>query len=215
MQTTLPVKTFPAYIKYVAMALLAAACNMHLLRGEAPSSLIFTIDGIASGEWYRLITHPLVHVSWYHLSLDALCMTLLYAALPFNRCRKLAAVVLCGAASLSYSLLASPYIGSVGYCGLSGIAHGFMFLTGWAWLFAPSRDTSKTAIMTRIIGLLFCLISLAKSLWEVSSGHILFAGSHSGYLGTPIVHSHLGGVLGGMVSALLLTSWKTKLSNTR
>jgi membrane associated rhomboid family serine protease len=195
----------PARLLYLSVALLAAACNLHLLRGAAPSTLIFRIDRVLDGQWYRLLTHPLVHVSWYHLLLDTTCMGLLFHAVRLPPGQKLAAVLFCGSASLGCAILWSPDIARTGFCGLSGIAHGFMFLAGWLWVFAPGshdRDHRGTA---RLAGLVFCLVSLGKSLYEVHLGQILFQGGHTGSLGVPIVHSHLGGVIGGMLSALLFS----------
>jgi hypothetical protein len=130
-------------------------------------------------------------------------MLLLFAAADLSTTKKLMAAAICTTTSLLYSLAASPHIASTGYCGLSGIAHGFMFLVGWLWLTQRRTDERSGSDASRVLGLLFCLISLTKSLWEVHTGQILFIGSHPGYLGTPIVHAHLGGVIGGFLSALL------------
>ena len=194
----------PAHLLCAAVMLLTALCNLHLLRGTEPSPLIFTLDGIRQGEWYRLITHPLVHVSGYHLILDGLCMCLLFRAADLPIFRKLGATAICGVTSLVYAVSASPHIATTGYCGLSGIAHGFMFLVGWQWFFAGFCASRSGRNAQTPLGILFCLVVLAKSLWEVHTGQVLFRGSHYGDLGTPIVHAHLGGVFGGFISALLM-----------
>jgi membrane associated rhomboid family serine protease len=197
-------KIQPNHLLYTIFALLVAACNLHLLRGVAPSTFTFQINNVIAGEYYRLLTHPLSHASWYHLALDGLCMILLYRTAKATTWQKLIALPICATSSLLYSLYQSPHIGSTGYCGLSGIAHGFMFLVGWLWLFSTGDKETPEWHPERLLGLLFCLISLGKSLWEVHTGQILFADNHTKYLGgVPIVHSHLGGVIGGLFTVLL------------
>jgi rhomboid family GlyGly-CTERM serine protease len=203
MLKTLKQKIQPIHLLYTTITLLAVACNTHLLRGVAPSTFIFRTDNVLAGEWYRLFTHPLVHGSWYHLLLDWLCMILLYQAARTTTWQKLIALPICTTSSLALSLAESPDIAATGYCGLSGIAHGFMFLVGWLWLFPKEKKLRSGWNSERMLGLLFCLVSLGKSLWEVHTGQILFADNHAGYLGgVPIVHAHLGGVLGGFVTGL-------------
>lgn len=198
-------KLQPIHLLYTIIALLAAACNMHLLRGVAPSTFLFYTDNVLAGEWYRILTHPLVHASWYHLILDGLCMILLYRAARAATWQKMAAVLICVITSLLLSIAQSPRIATTGYCGLSGIAHGFMFLVGWLWMFPIDRVQRSGSGSERWLGLLFCLTSLGKSLWEVHTGQILFAANHAGYLGgIPIVHAHLGGVFGGLLTGVLI-----------
>lgn len=197
-------KLHPTHLLYTAIALLAAACNIHLLRGVAPSTFIYRTQDVLSGEWYRLFTHSLVHASWYHLILDGLCMILLYRAAKASTWQKLIALPICAASSLLFSIAQSPFIAATGYCGLSGIAHGFMFLVGWLWLFPMEKQQRSRSESERMLGLLFCLVSLGKSLWEVHTGQILFADNHTDYLGgVPIVHAHLGGVFGGLLTGIL------------
>jgi hypothetical protein len=45
--------------------------NLRLFSGTCPVEWIFLPARVASGEWWRVVTHPFVHVSWYHLLLDA------------------------------------------------------------------------------------------------------------------------------------------------
>lgn len=185
-------------------ALLVAGCNMHLWQGAPPSALIYRHGAVLAGDWYRLLTHVLVHVSWYHLLLDVGATCLLLAAMRTPVWQKLLAVMICGLTSLGYSLFASPIIYQTGFCGLSGIAHGLMFVVGGLWLFSPRTSFVGKVGVIRIVGFLFCLLSLGKSSFEVVSGQVLFAGAHQGQLGVPIVHSHLGGVFGGFLVVFLL-----------
>lgn len=182
----------------VGFILLLALCNRHLLGGAAPLGLIYRAEAVVQGELYRLLSHAFVHVSWYHLLLDAAAVVLLWAALarvpPLLR-------LLCAGICVLTSIMAvacfSPLVEEVGFCGLSGVAHGLMALTGLIEL--------KGAKQRRpVLGALFLVLSLGKGLYEVVAGDVLLIGFHGGELGIPLVHSHLGGALGGVLSYVVL-----------
>src|SRR6476659_2296856 len=42
-----------------------------VLWGSMWQSMVFQPVAVRSGEWWRVLTHPFVHVTWYHLLLDA------------------------------------------------------------------------------------------------------------------------------------------------
>src|SRR6266436_8323897 len=44
--------------------------NAPVLTGSCFTSLIFHSEAVRGGDWWRLLTHPFVHVTWYHLLLD-------------------------------------------------------------------------------------------------------------------------------------------------
>src|SRR5947207_1243830 len=55
-----------------AIALLLLVVNWPLLHGVCNSSLIFLPTQMCHGDWWRVLTHPLVHVTWLHLVLDGI-----------------------------------------------------------------------------------------------------------------------------------------------
>src|SRR5262245_26019153 len=55
----------------VLFALLLVCFNLSLWRGHLSTSFSFHPGSVLSGEWWRLLTYPWAHVSWYHLALDA------------------------------------------------------------------------------------------------------------------------------------------------
>src|SRR5438046_3274341 len=55
--------------------------NAPMLVGSCWSLMTFEKALVLEGEWWRLLTHPFVHVSWYHLLLDATGFLTLYASL--------------------------------------------------------------------------------------------------------------------------------------
>ncbi|MDD2461398.1 MAG: rhomboid family intramembrane serine protease [Kiritimatiellia bacterium] len=84
--------------------------------------------------WWRLLTASFVHVSAYHLALDAGAFLLLYHTLHEpSRPGRLLAVAACAAGSLAASLLTLAPDGSL--CGLSGVGHGLLAVSalsaGW------------------------------------------------------------------------------------
>ncbi len=181
-----------------AFALLVALFNFPLLTGSCSTRFMFHPDAVNGGEWWRVLTHPFVHVSWYHLVLDALAFFLAYAELQHRKLQeRLALVVATGAGSLMAALAASPLISTHGLCGLSGVAHG---LTAVISLEMLRHSNDK---LSRWSGLLCFLGVAGKSLLELITGDVLFASWHLGWLGTPIAACHAGGVLGALLVWLI------------
>jgi len=177
-----------------AFALLIALFNLPLLTGVFSTQFIYHPDAVNGGEWWRVFTHPFVHVSCYHLVLDALAFFLAYAELQ-HRCfpERLAFVAASSAGSLLAALVASPLIAAHGLCGLSGIAHGLTAVVSLEMLRRSDDPVSRWSG-------LFCFVGvIGKSLLELVTGQVLFASWHLGWLGTPIVASHAGGVLGALL----------------
>ncbi len=187
----------------IFFVLVLALCNLHLLVGAPPSLFIYRGDLVASGQWWRIFTHVFTHVSWYHLLLDASAVVIIWRELPATTWRKLSAAAFCAATALLAAILLSPDISHTGYCGLSGMAHGLMTWLGTCWiLMAMKKGNGKPDKLQFVIGLAVFLIILGKSLSEVATGHLLFQSLHPAHLGVPIVHAHLGGVIGGILFSI-------------
>ncbi len=185
----------------LGFTLLLVLLNLPLFAGGSTAALAFQADAVAAGEWWRLLTHPFLHVSWYHLVLDGTAFLVLYANLHAEqRWRRLTYVAASAAGSLVIALCASPLIATHGLCGLSGGAHGLMAVTALEMLVLPRADR-----FTRIAGIASFVAVTAKCLFELATGHAFFATLHFGLLGTPIVACHAGGILGGLVAMMLLT----------
>ena len=192
-----------SWLEAIVFMTLLVGCNLHLLTGGPPAALVYDQAAVLAGQWWRLFTHPLVHVSRYHLGLDALAVVILWRLMPLSVAAKIGTFLVCGIASLTGAVLFSPLIGQTGLCGLSGIAHGLMVVAGVLALrrfWAEGRRDLRAGFFGGIL----CAAGLGKSLVEVASGGALLAGLHGGDLGIPIVEAHLGGALGGLVAGLLL-----------
>ncbi|MEW6079265.1 MAG: rhombosortase [Thermodesulfobacteriota bacterium] len=174
---------------------LIGLCNFHLITGDSCGTLIFRWDRVTAGDVYRLVTHPFVHVSWYHFLLDAGAFFLLYTGLSEKRpSRRLLTVGICGFSGLLAPLIFAPEVYSQGLCGLSGIAHGLMAFSGLEMM----RD--KT---TARVGFICLAIVVVKSIYEAATGTMFFSFLLFGLCGIPIAVCHAGGVLGGIVSFIL------------
>jgi len=176
-----------------------ATCNISLVFGHPSLPLVFFPDAISSGGWWRLLTFPFVHVSWYHLLLDGVAFLMLWQGLE-ERSLRFRAVYLtgCWAGSLLLSLIASDLVATHGLCGLSGISHGLMGITALEMMALPLCERGKIIGATLFAGL------AAKCLWEMITGKVLLASFHLGSVGTPVVETHAGGLIGGVAAFTLL-----------
>jgi len=182
----------------LALCALIALANTHLLGGTLGPGLVFWPDAVLDGQWYRLLTFPFVHITWYHLLLDAGAFVLLYKEIEDTRLgERLIYLVLCGGFSLAAAWLASPLIATAGLCGLSGIAHGLMAIAALRMMSGENE---------RGIGLAMLAVVVLKAMYEALTGTVMFEFLHFGMCGSPVAVSHAGGVLGGILSYYLLAS---------
>ena len=165
--------------------------NFPLLKGTVNTALMYQSDPVASGQWWRLLTYPLVHISWYHLILDGLAFLLLYNSLhEKRRWVKLGIIASCSGVSLTIGLLMGE-VALMGLSGLSGVAHGLMAFSALEMTRLPGQRVWGWASLSLVMG---------KSLYEVATGEVVFAFMHMGLCGQPVAASHAGGVLGGMAA---------------
>jgi len=179
---------------WIIMLVLA---NFGLLFGQVPATnLMFDPAAVAAGEWWRVLTWPLAHVSRYHLLLDGSAFLLLYTGfeerLPL---RRLGLVFFTAAGSLLLPLAIAPEIYRYGLCGLSGIAHGLAT--------ASALEMLRHRQLKRIGSWLLSGL-LLKSCWELLSGTAFLQHLHLGDIGQPIVATHAGGVIGGLLGYIFI-----------
>ena len=173
------------------LAAAIAAANLPLLAGAPARALMFLPGRVVEGEWWRVLSYPFVHVSLYHLALDAGGFLLLYAGLKsLGAARRLWFAAASAAGSLA-AAFCSPALAAHGLCGLSGAAHGLMAVTGLEMMGAAGDRT------TRRMGALALALVAGKSVIEAATGSVFFVDWHFGDVGAPLALCHLGGVLGG------------------
>ena len=174
------------------LALLAAASILLLpeLAGDAArDALRFERSAIADGQWWRLLTAHLVHLSPGHALLNCAGLALMWAL--FARAWRPAGwllILLASAAAIDAGL----WWGSSTvqwYVGSSGVLHGVMAAGTLAHWRAREPDRVLLA------GFL-----LAKLAWEQTRGALPFAGSAVPVL----VDAHLYGAAGGLLAATAL-----------
>ena len=165
--------------------------NLHLFGGSYANLQIFFPESLHNGQWWRLFSHPFVHLTWYHLFLDAGAFFILYTGLQEKSVtRKLAITLICGSFSLIAALCFTPDIETKGLCGLSGIAHGLMAYSGLELI--HTRKSIR-------VGLFSFLLVFIKSIYEFINGEVVFTFMHMGLCGSPLAACHLGGVMGGII----------------
>jgi rhomboid family GlyGly-CTERM serine protease len=204
------VKARSKIIELSVFTAMLIAANFTLLFGHVCEPLAFFPAQVSTGEWWRVLTFPFVHVSGYHLLLDAGAFLLLYHGLREpSAIKRLGLVIACAASSLGVSLMSAQLTN--GLCGLSGVAHGLMAVSALELMQTKDNTLRPTGVS--------CLaIVVIKSLYEGLSGHVLFNSLHFGSVGNAVAICHAGGVLGGLCAyAVLRTTtgvrrhlnWKT------
>jgi rhomboid family GlyGly-CTERM serine protease len=180
----------------LVLLMIVLVFNSHLVGLGSGISSIFIPSAVKHGQWWRLFTHPFVHVTWYHLLLDAGAFFILYADLKKKSLpMKMFCLIACAGTSLAAALIFSPLIESRGLCGLSGTAHGLMAFSG--------LEMIKDGRSQRI-GLVSFMVVLIKSIYELITGAVVFDFMHMGLCGTPVAACHFGGVVGGILSFLTM-----------
>ncbi len=180
------------------LAAIILAVNIPLLWGGTASAFAFSLADVGSGEWWRVVTYPLVHVSWYHLLMDAGAFLGLVACLSDQSfARRVFYMLACTFGCLGVVVLASPNVSEIGLSGLSGPAHGLMAV--WSLLMMSARDKVRC-----VTGFGVFAVVVAKSICEAVTGSVVFSSMHIGDVGNPIGVCHAGGVLGGIVAVIIL-----------
>src|SRR4051794_20469574 len=102
-----PRETLREKPELILFVVLIAIFNLPVLFGTVWRSMVFQPDGVRSGEWWQLFTHPFVHLTWYHLLLDGTAFLSLYCSLIERKIlRRIGYVVAAAAGSLIVSCAA-------------------------------------------------------------------------------------------------------------
>jgi len=168
---------------------IAAACLVLALGGdEARLWGRYERGALASGEYWRLVTAHLVHLSWGHLWPNLAALTLIGAL--FERLfdsKDWLAVGLGAAVAIDAGLyLFDPNV--QWYVGLSGVLHGFIAGGAFAAL-----------LRGQAIGAVLAIGLSAKLIFEQTWGAVPFTAAAMG--GPVIVAAHLYGAAGGLLAA--------------
>jgi rhomboid family GlyGly-CTERM serine protease len=188
---------------------LLAVFNVPVLTGSWCHSMVFVPGAVENGQWWRVFTHPFVHVSWYHLLLDGAAFLAVYHSLVEGSVlRRLGYVLAAGVGSLLVSWAVAPGIEISGLCGLSGIAHGLTAVSALEAVVGQATGSTE-----RRIGQACFLFVVGKAAVEALSGHMFFTFLHFGLMGEPVAVAHAGGVIGGLLAMLLFRPWRTMFAH--
>jgi rhomboid family GlyGly-CTERM serine protease len=173
---------------------LIAIFNAPLIAGTCWNSMVFQDAAISQGQWWRLLTHPFVHVTWYHLLLDGTAFLTLYAGLLDKSLFRRLSYVIAGIAGSSLASWAASFTAARGLCGLSGVAHGLMAMSAVEMISCSSDDQSA-----RRLGWISLALVTAKAAYEALTGKMFFSFLQFGLLGNPVAVSHAGGIIGALI----------------
>ena len=193
---------------------LLVATNAGLVSGTPKVDWTLVPSAVHQGQWWRLVLHPWVHVSAYHLLLDASAFLCLFFMLDRTRSGERWGIL---AAAWAGQLLAvwwgEPRLEALGLCGLSGIGHGLFAAVCVQWRRQPDLRTAGTVLLLGLI---------AKTIWETLTGQVLLSAWHAGPVGNPLTLCHAGGVLAGVAAACnfrlanrMRMSWRTRQTARR
>ncbi|HUN25364.1 MAG TPA: rhombosortase [Steroidobacteraceae bacterium] len=173
----------------IALALACALLLASEIGGDAARrALRFDRGAVASGEWWRLVTGHLVHLSLWHAVLNSLALALLWALFERDYTPRDWVLVLAGAvAAIDIGL----WIGDstvLWYVGSSGALHGVLAAGTLAHLKRREWD-----------GLILAVLLASKLAYEQWVGPLPFVTG-----ATVVVDAHLYGALGGLTVALAL-----------
>lgn len=179
-------------IEWLLFSGLLLTANAGLFTGTPRVDWLLLPAAVNQGEWWRLLLHPWVHVSVYHLLLDATAFISLFFMLdrrhPQQRWLILAAAWI---GQLSAVWWGDAQLKTIGLCGLSGIAHGLFAAVALQWRQQPELKQAGNLLLAGI---------LVKCLWEAATGHVFLAAWHIGTVGNPLTLCHAGGVLGALAA---------------
>lgn len=193
-------------LEITIFAIVIIILNIPILAGTYASSMVLLPEKILVGQWWRVLTHPFVHLSWYHLLIDAGAFFLLYAQLEEKRFTG-RSIYMIGSVvgSMFAAAIVMPSLTSVGYCGLSGVAHGLMAVSSFEMIMCSNTDKAR-----RNAGLISFGLLTAKCIYEAVTGNIFFGFLHPDLIGTPVVLSHAGGMIGGCIAYAIANAAQLK-----
>ena len=174
-------------------AALLGACLLLLLPelgGDAArAALRYERAGIASGQWWRLLTGHWIHLDLEHAALNCLGLVLMWALFARDyRPRQWGLIVLAAIAGIDCGLwLRDSTI--AWYVGSSGVLHGVMVAGTTAHIRRHDLD-----------GWLLAAFIVVKLVYEQTAGALPFAGAHM----SVVVSAHLYGSVGGAAMAAIL-----------
>lgn len=139
------------------LMLLAGLAALQFMHSELNIDLAYTRNGLASGQYWRLLSGHFAHINWSHLLLNLPVLALFYSLIRAQATALTALCTLPVIALISSLILYACYPRLSWYYGLSGVLHGFGVLTAAALISART-----------IVGWPLLAVLTAKIAWEQS-----------------------------------------------
>ena len=198
-------------VETIIYAVVITVLNLPLVWGGFAESMILLPEKVLAGQWWRVLTHPFVHVSWYHLLLDGAAFFILYAQLTESKFLKRAAYVFGPAlGSMLAAAIVLPATAAFGYCGLSGLGHGLMAICSLELITDPNSKRNA-----KLMGFVSLGLVVTKCIFEAVTGKMFLGFLHPDLLGIPIAISHMGGVISGCLIWWMLNPQSLSFSGVR
>lgn len=180
-------------LPWITLAVAGAAVAVHALP-TAGEWLVYDRARVDAGEWWRIASASLVHVSAAHLALDVAAFGVGGAVVERRGRAHFALLCLAAAVAVGVGVhLFAP--GLARYAGLSGVAHAA--LAAWA------LDALGERGATRWVGAGLLAVVAAKLAIDLSRPAPLFFDAGADVVAAPA--SHLAGLL---VAAILAIRWR-------
>lgn len=159
---------------------------LQLLPADWHRSLWYDRQGVAAGEYWRILTGNLVHLGWTHLALNV--GSLLVGIWVFYPARNpIAWAIAQFVCSLATSIGLYLFSPGIQWCvGMSGALHGLLMIGAIDWIRQGDR-----------IGWLMLLIWTAKLAWEQFKGAMPLSAETVG--SAVVTDAHLWGAIGGLL----------------
>lgn len=171
---------------WVLSGMVALLVLLALGGARTQAALRYERNALLAGQWWRLASAHLVHLSLRHALLNALGLTLLWALfVPDYRARQWFLILLAAAAAIDAGLWFRDS-GVLWYVGASGVLHGALA----AGILAAVRRGEPA-------GLILAVLLLGKLAYEHFAGALPFAGHEL----PVVVNAHLYGALGAAAAA--------------
>ncbi|VAX12995.1 hypothetical protein MNBD_GAMMA24-105 [hydrothermal vent metagenome] len=173
-------------------ALLILIALLFQLTGKSGFKILcYNREQIVTGQWWRLFTGHVVHISWMHFFMNALALILIQLLFSsFLSPWRLLLLIMVSAAGIDLGLLLfNPEI--KWYAGLSGVLHGLL-AAGAVMLI--SKDAVKGGAL--LVVLIF------KLSWEQFVGSLPGSAEWTG--AAVVTDAHLYGAVAGAIAAVFI-----------
>lgn len=172
--------------------MLAIVATVLVAGALVPRDALVADGRVFDGQWWRLVTGPLVHATWGHLVRDLALVAIAGVAYEQPLARVKLALFGAGLVVPPLAVLADGEV--AWYCGLSGLSHALLAA-------ALAYELRRRRGGARAIVLALCAVAAVKPIYELATGVPAFAMPlGDGVVQVPL--AHVAGVAVGIACGL-------------